>query len=230
MRQLAGDLRSVSSALIWAAALMVAAGEPAVSGESPERISFSTSDEGQIRAHLYGSGDRAVVLAHGRVFDKESWQPLAARLVEDGLRVLALDFRGYGDSIPGSAGKRIDLDVLGAVDYLEGLGVSSISLVGASMGGWAVGAASSQCAPGRIHKVILLAPAPIENPGKMRAGEFFYIASQGEGSIDRIRSQYASAPEPKHLQLLPGKAHAQHVFKTDQAEALTAAIVAALEE
>jgi len=230
MRQLAGDLRSVSGALIWAAVLMIVAGEPASAGESPEPVSFSASDGAEIQAHLYGSGDRAVVLAHGKVFDKESWQPLAERLAAGRFRVLALDFRGYGDSIPGNAGNRIDLDVLGAVDFLEGLGVASISLLGASMGGWAVGTASTQCKPGRIHRVILLAPAPIENPNEMRADEFFYIASQGEGSIDSIRSQYARAPEPKHLELLPGKAHAQHVFKTDQAETLTEAIVAALDE
>ena len=230
MRQLAGDLRSVSSALIWAAVLMVAAGEPASAGKSPESVSFSTSDGGEIQAHLYRGGDRAVVLAHGKVFDKESWQPLAAELVKHGLSVLALDFRSYGDSIPGKAGNRIDLDVLGAVEYLEGLGVASISLLGASMGGWAVGTASTQCDPGQIHRVILLAPAPIENPQKMKAEEFFYIASRGEGSVDRIKSQYGRAPEPKHLQLLPGEAHAQHVFKTDQAEALTEAIVAALDE
>ena len=230
MRQLAGDLRSVSIALIWAAVLIVIAGQAGSAGEPPETVSFSTSDGGRIQAHLYGSGDRAVVLAHGKVFDKESWQPLAAHLAKQGLRVLALDFRGYGDSRPGSAGKRIDLDVLGAVEYLEELEASSISLLGASMGGWAVGTAATRCAPGRIHKVILLAPAPIESPDEMRAEEFFYITSQGDESIDRIRSQYTSAPEPKHLELLPGKAHAQHIFKTDQAEALTAAIVAALAE
>jgi hypothetical protein len=44
-----------------------------------------------------------------------------------------------------------------------------------------------------------------------------------------IRDQYAQAPDPKKLVLLPGDAHAQHIFKTDQAERLTEEILRFLE-
>ena len=226
MRQLAGDLRTIPRTLTLVAVLVGLFGSSPTSAEhAPADISFPASDGGQIHGHLYGTGDRAVVLAHGKVFDKESWQPLAERLANAGLLVLALDFRGYGHSSPGEAGNRLDLDVLGAIDHLEGRGVSGISLLGASMGGWAVGSAATQVQPGRLDKVVLLAPAPIENPRAMKAEAFLYIASEGEGSIDRIKRQYELAPEPKRLELLPGTAHALHVFKTDQATALTAAIV-----
>ena len=229
MRRLARDLREIPFTLMLVAGWTGLIGSSSMSaGQPPADIEFATSDGGQIHAHLYGTGDRAVVLAHGKVFDKESWQPLAERLAETGVRVLALDFRGYGDSSPGTEGNRIDLDVLGAVDYLEKHGTASISLLGASMGGWAVGKAASQLEPGRIDKIVLLAPAPIEHPQAMRAGEIVYIASEGEGGIDRIRRQYGLAPEPKRLELLPGAAHAQHVFKTDQAEALMELLVASL--
>ena len=134
--------------------------------------------------------------------------------------MLALDFRGYGKSTPGSEAERLDLDVLAAVDYLEEQGAGVISLLGASMGGWAVGNAAIQCAPGRLHKVILLAPAPIDKPQEMKAGAFVYVAAEGERGIGRIVKQFELAPEPKRLELLSGTAHAQHIFKTDQADEL----------
>ena len=59
-------------------------------------VSFRTSDGGLISADLYGSGTRAVLLAHGGRFNKASWAPQARRLDRVGFRVLAIDFRGYG--------------------------------------------------------------------------------------------------------------------------------------
>ena len=66
-----------------------------------QEISYPTSDGGEIFANLYGQGSHAVLLAHGAVFDKESWDPLARRLSAAGLQVLAIDFRGYGKSTSG---------------------------------------------------------------------------------------------------------------------------------
>ena len=63
-----------------------------------EEVSFETSDGGRIVANVYGEGEHAVVLAHGAVFDKESWDGLAGRLAKEGMRAIAIDFRGYGKS------------------------------------------------------------------------------------------------------------------------------------
>jgi len=43
-----------------------------------------------------------------------------------------------------------------------------------------------------------------------------------------VRQQYELAPDPKELILLPADAHAQYIFKTDQAERLTEGILAFL--
>ncbi len=45
-----------------------------------EHVSFPTKDGGQIQADVYGKGDRAVVLAHGGRFNKESWKKQAEAL------------------------------------------------------------------------------------------------------------------------------------------------------
>jgi pimeloyl-ACP methyl ester carboxylesterase len=66
--------------------------------ETPEQVSFPTQDDGIIYANLYGKGDWGVVLAHGGRFTKESWEKQAQALVKAGFRVLAIDFRGRGQS------------------------------------------------------------------------------------------------------------------------------------
>src|SRR5882757_7030063 len=69
-----------------------------------QTISFPTQDGGQIYADLYGQATRAVVLAHGGRFNKESWRDQARALSAAGFRVLAIDFRGFGRSHgPGQA-------------------------------------------------------------------------------------------------------------------------------
>lgn len=91
------------TALVLLFSVLLAAASPA--GVAFRKVSFDTSDGGKIHANLYGGGSHGVVLAHGAVFDKESWDKQATRLVQAGLRVLAIDFRGYGDSRPGSLGR-----------------------------------------------------------------------------------------------------------------------------
>src|ERR1700735_224569 len=84
-------------------------------------ISFATEDGGVIFADLYGIGERAVVLAHGGQFDKESWAPQARELVASGFEVLAIDFRGYGPSHgPGDKDPMdapLEFDVVGGVRF-----------------------------------------------------------------------------------------------------------------
>lgn len=230
MQKLAGDLRPIPFALICVAVtLAVGCGAQAGAG-GPTEVVFPTSDGGEIHAHLYGTGEQAVILAHGMVFDKESWAPLATRLSEAELQVLAIDFRGYGLSRPGSEGEAFYLDVLAAISYLKAQGATRVSVVGASMGGGAVARAAVAAGPGEIDRLILLAPAAILNPEQMHANRIVYITAEGDPSRAHTREQYDRAPDPKRLELLPGDAHAQHIFKTDQADALVGLILAGLVE
>ena len=122
-------------------------------------VSFPTEDAGVVYANVFGEGDRAVVLAHGGQFNKESWEK-QARTLGAGFRVLALDFRGYGksrgpgDSYPISA--PLYQDVLAAVRYLRKTGAKTVAVVGASMGGEAAGDASITSPPGEVDRLVLL--------------------------------------------------------------------------
>lgn len=186
-------------------------------------VSFQTSDGARIHANLYGDGDHAVVLAHGAAFDKESWDSLAKELSAGGVRVLAIDFRGYGNSTEGRERGALYLDVLGAMQYLKAAGANRVSLLGGSMGGGAVAEAATRVKPGEIDRLILLAALPVADPGRLQGNKLF-IVSEGDGLVTTVREQFKQARELKKLTVLRGDAHAQNIFRTPQSTALTSII------
>jgi alpha/beta superfamily hydrolase len=211
----------------------ISAGGRQTASEPPEQVSFATQDGGLIYANLYGKGDRGVVLAHGGRFTKESWEKQAQVLVKAGFRVLAIDFRGRGQSrggpktSPNDDGSRFD--VLAAVRYLRQNGAKTVSVVGASFGGWAAADASVEAKPGEIDRLVLLAHSPIAKPEQIKGRKLFILcrddANDAGLRLPRIRAQYEKSPDPKELVILEGSAHAQFIFETDQGERLMAEIL-----
>ena len=190
-------------------------------------VSFATSDGGRVFANLYGTGDHGVVLAHGAIFNKESWAKQSEQLAAKGYRVLAIDFRGYGKSKAGSMGNRLELDLLAAVGYLRDHGAKRVSVVGGSMGGGAAAEAAVEAKEGDIDRLVLLAHSPVSRPEKMKGNKLF-IVSEGDGSKRSVQRQHEAAAEPKKLVIMPGDAHAQHIFRTKHAEELMNHIFAGL--
>lgn len=103
---------------------------------------------------------RAVIIAHGiggcrgREYTVSSLE-LVKGLVAAGLTVLMIDLRGHGesDAAPMTYGLRERRDVLGAVDWLLGMGYKpgAIGVLGLSMGGVAgIGAAAEEPAIGAL--------------------------------------------------------------------------------
>ncbi len=178
----------------------------------------------RLQADLYGGGTRAVVLAHGGRFHKESWKKQAETLAGAGFLVLAIRFRGDNfnrDGSPGSNGSddRNTADVLAAVSYLRGIGAKTVSAVGASFGGDAVGEANARSA-GKIARSVFLGSSGGDHPERLSGRKLFIVArddSNGAGlRLPEISGHFAKAPEPKKLVVLEGSAHAQFLFDTDQ--------------
>ena len=196
-------------------------------------VSFPSEDGGVVYADVYGEGDRAVVLAHGGRFNKESWEKQAGTLAAAEFRVLAFDFRGYGKSRgPGQSDPMsapLHLDVLAAVRYMRTAGAKSVSVVGGSMGGGAAGDASIASRPGEIDRLVLLGAAPNGSADKLKSPTLFILARDDANDdgprLPRIREQYEKAPEPKKLIILEGSAHAQFLFQTDQGERVMREII-----
>jgi len=198
-----------------------------------EAISFSTDDGGNICADLYGKGPRAVLLAHGGQFKKESWRDQAHALVAQGFEVMAIDFRGFGCSTgPGQAdfdNAPFENDVLAAVHYLKQHGAKTVSAVGGSFGGGALGDASIKSPQGEIERVVFLGAAPNLPAEKLKSRSLFIVArddSNGAGPrLPGIQAQYEKAPQPKRLIVLEGDAHAQFLFETEHADRVMREII-----
>lgn len=191
-----------------------------------EHVSFATEDGGLIYADLYGKGERGVVLAHGGRFTKESWRKQAQYLATAGFRVLAFDFRGFGQSHgPGESDlytAPMRLDVLAAVGYLRKNGAKAVAVMGGSFGGSAAADASAASQPGEINGLILLAAEPSVPAERIKAPLLLIVARDDANSdgprLPRIRAWFEKAPQPKELLVLDGSAHAQFLFQTDQAD------------
>ena len=83
--------RPKAVALIVAVAVISMAASSCV--HSQTAVTIRAADGGLIAADTYGSGDRAVILAHGGRFDRTGWKDQGRELAAAGFRVLAIDFR-----------------------------------------------------------------------------------------------------------------------------------------
>ena len=178
-----------------------------------------------IQADRYGTGQRAVILAHGGRFDRRSWRKQALVLADAGFLVLALSFRGdtvNPDGSPSAEGSDSDnaTDVLAAVAYLQHGGAKAISAVGGSLGGAAVGEADARSEPGTFDRLVFLASTGGDHPEKLTGRKLYLVARDDKGSsglrLPEISANYARAPEPKKLVIVEGSAHAQYLFATEQ--------------
>jgi pimeloyl-ACP methyl ester carboxylesterase len=68
------------------------------SSREPRPVRLTTRDGGIVHGALYGSGTRGLDVAHGGRFTKESWAKQVPDLLGAGFHVMAIDFRGFGES------------------------------------------------------------------------------------------------------------------------------------
>ncbi len=191
-----------------------------------------------VQGDLYGSGSRGVILIHGGGRTKESWQPQAPGLADAGFVVLAINFRGdtvdeEGRVISIGSDEENGADIRAAAAYLRTRGVRSVSAVGASMGGSALGDADAQSKPGEFDRIVLLASSA-GNPASLKGRKLFIVARddarQSGPRLPEIVDSYKKAPQPKELVILEGSAHAQNLFDTDQGPRLMSEILRFLKQ
>jgi pimeloyl-ACP methyl ester carboxylesterase len=216
--------------VVRAATLLLALGAPLPAEEvrAPDTVSFATEDGGTVVADLYGAGTRGVVLAHGGRYDRASWAPQAKRLAASGFRVLAIDFRGYGQSRAGTATTASDpglrFDLVAAARWLRARGATSVAIVGGSLGGGAALEAAAAARPGEIDALALLAPAAVPHPESARGRKLVVTCRDDVMGDERrlrlpgIEAQFARLSEPKRLVVLDCAEHAQQVFAAPQGE------------
>jgi len=205
--------------LLLAVALFVAgcgASGGSAGGEPESDTSGSWVSVGDTWGIAWGEGNRGVVLAHGAAYDAASWESQGQALEENGIVALAVE-----DVSPGSL--RL------AIDYLkEEYDVESVALVGASAGAGPVLEVAEED-PEEIGQIMLLS-----GTGDVSGlGDYpkLFVASEGEEISERMRRMAEEAPGDRNEALiLPGSAHAQAIFRTEEGDRLMQTILERLEE
>ncbi len=202
--------------LVTALALIGCGGSDQPAGNSPQdggsagRMIAINGNE----ALTWGDGPYGVVLAHGAAFDAASWEQQATAIAEHGATVIAVE------NISPEA-------IRDAVLQLQEDGISDVALVGGSAGADAILDLASQ-EPDLPDQLILLSP---NRTAQGLGGEpKLFIASEDEPLVDVSTELAESAPgEDNEAMILPGSAHAQNIFDTDQAEPVLDAILERLQ-
>ncbi len=186
-------------------------GDGATSSTSGERV-----DTGAGEAVVWGDGSYGVVLAHGAAFDAESWEAQATAIADQDATVLAVE-----DISPEG--------IKAGYDYLKDeRGIADVALVGGSAGADGILDLVSQ-QPDLPDQLILLSPnSVVEGLG---TSPKLFIASKDEPVAD-VSTQLADGAEGDDNEaiILPGSAHAQNIFDSDQAEPTMKAILERLNE
>jgi pimeloyl-ACP methyl ester carboxylesterase len=112
-------------------------------------LRFNAADGTSLDGVMVGSGTAGVVFAHEYPADLCGFWPFADYLAQRGLRAFDIDLRCFGLSAcpEGDARGRVVDDIAAAVAELRRRGVTSVALVGASMGGAAVLIAGTRIQP-----------------------------------------------------------------------------------
>lgn len=167
----------------------------------------------RLGGYLIGSGDRYVVLAHQSMGDSCQMLPLARALASAGFHALAFDFHGTESSALANTDGILAGDVLSALGFCRSLDARSVSLVGASMGGYAVLNAALLARPPVSAVVSLSAPAQWDDPrgrtldlAPLHTPTQLWAARYDTSFADAARTLARSQPDAQ-LVIEPGYGH-----------------------
>lgn len=196
-----------------------------------KEVQFDSVDGGEIHGSLLGSFPDSVILAHGRVFNKESFYYLSEVLLKNRIASLPFDFRGYGASKSGRAGHdAFEEDIIGAINFLKKQDfVKNITLLGASMGGAAVLNVSKLYKSGEIKSVIAISPVYVDGTNFINV-PIHFLGSEDESFAEGIKKMYLNTKSGKTMHLFKGNVHAQNLFATEAKDELISLIISYIKD
>lgn len=181
------------------------------SSGSGERV-----EVGNTEALVWGEGNYGVVMSHGAAYDAASWSPQAERIAENNMVALAVEDTSTEN-------------LAAAARYLtEERGVSEVAFIGASAGASAVLDLARE--NGDLVDQMILLSGTGDTAG-LGVYPKLFVASENEGLADTVRQMTQEAPgENNEALILPGDAHAQAIFDSDQGNRLMQAMLDRLQQ
>ena len=159
---------------------------------------FEAEDGAELYFADWGSGN-PIVLIHGWPFNSDMWEKQATYLVEQGLRVICYDRRGFGRSEQTWTNYDYDSLAQDLNSLLVDLELEGVTLAGFSMGGGEVVRYLSKYGSQRVDKAVLISAVPpyllktADNPEGIDAKVFAEIAE----SVRKDRPAFLKSFVPK---------------------------------
>jgi hypothetical protein len=122
-------------------------------------FTFPAADGSLLYGAILGKGAIGVVMANDVPHPLCEEIPESAFLAAHGFRVLVFDYRGHGESEPGSDPGRLDLDVAGATAELRRQGADRVVVMGFYAGGAVALVASTRIQPA-VAGLVAVSAAP----------------------------------------------------------------------
>jgi pimeloyl-ACP methyl ester carboxylesterase len=195
---------------IWAIehALQARQAAPLPAGAEAVRL---TAADGVALAGLYYAPPAqpapGVLLLHMRGGRKENWTSFARLLQQNGYAVVAVDFRGHGQSKGVVNWGAADYDVIAAYDFLAGrpeVDPQRIAFIGASIGTQeAITFASAH--PDQVRGVAMLstfASQAIDQAVQVYPGPLLIMASSGDKAATKVTRQLAKLVSQAEIRIL----------------------------
>jgi pimeloyl-ACP methyl ester carboxylesterase len=209
---------------------------PSIQAVEPETVELQTADGLTIVTSAYGPADaeRGIVMGHQVNGSRPQWERMSQELAARGYRVLAIDFRGFGDSDDGEI-RDLHLDLAAAVAHLRQHGVQGVAVAGASMGA----AAAARMAQDVDIEALLLFSSPLDfdrlrstadDLAVMEMPKLFVCAEGDPGAYQAMRDLFEAAAEPKQQLWLSGDNHGTELFAGDHATEVIRATVEFLDQ
>ena len=209
------------SLLVVAIALLAVCGEAAAQ-RGTQDVDVAAADGAKLRATYWSPGKPgpAMLLLHQCNMDRRAWTELGAALADRGVHVLAIDYRGFGESPRG--GNRLEEDIDAALAALVARpGVDAARL---AAGGASCGVRNSVLLARRSGKVralmLLSGPTPDEGIGWLRehpqTAIFGAATAEEDFAVRSLRTVTGTSTNPATtMRVLKNAGHGAPMFAAD---------------
>lgn len=188
-----------------------------------ETVNFFTEDDFKIVGSQFGEGEIAVILTHmgeAGSNSRKSWFPFARHVAAGGkLTALAIDLRGYGNSVGDRSFSKQYIDVLGAVKFLRDQGFTQIICMGASMGGNAC-VEAALAYPDLVGLAVIASNPRLDRDYSILTMPKLFVLEEGDpyNLTERMNDVYEMMPDPKEFYTFPEEVHGTRMFETPSGE------------
>jgi dienelactone hydrolase len=168
-----------------------------------------------LSGRLYGAGVRGVVLSNEGDNISGHWALIAERLAAAGYLTLTYDYHPPASADTSSSEALLDLR--GALAFMRTRHVTSLALVGSSLGGLV---SLKQASLEPVDAVVAIS-APIgwedvqlsaSDLAHLTVPKLFVTSEENEPFTSDTQRMYELTPEPKERQVYPGRLHGLQLF------------------